>query len=107
MLYEYGDGYIASKFYWYIDYDGTIHRKLYNFEWIDDHRYYNHNTFATEEAAIKQRDRLIAEGKITKTIREIKMIEVEKLKNKIEQKEKEVHNMIDELEEYKNKLSTI
>ena len=69
MLFEYRDGYVACKFYWYIDY-GTIHRKLYKFEWIDDHRYYNHNAFETEEEAIKQRDRLIAEDTLTKKLEE-------------------------------------
>ena len=83
MLYEYGDGYIGCKVYWYIDANGEICRKVFNFEDIDYDRYYGHNTFGTKEAAIRQRDRLIAEGKLKKTIGGTKMNKVEELERKL------------------------
>lgn len=104
MLYEYGDGYIGCKVYWYIDCNGEICRKVFNFEDIDYDRYYGHNTFGTKEAAIRQRDRLIAEGKLKNTIGGTKMNKVEELENKIEQQKKEVHNAMDELIAYKDEL---
>nr|DAW70040.1 MAG TPA: hypothetical protein [Caudoviricetes sp.] len=104
MLYEYGDGYIGCKVYWYIDCNGEICRKVFNFEDIDYDRYYGHNTFGTKEAAIRQRDRLIAEGKLKKTIGGTKMNKVEELENKIEQQKKEVNNAMDELIAYKDEL---
>ena len=104
MLYEYGDGYIGCKVYWYIDCNGGIRRKVFNFEQIDSDRYYGHNTFATKEDAIKQRDRLIAEGKLKKTIGGKKMYKVEELENKIEQQTKEINSALDELASYKYEL---
>lgn len=104
MLYEYRDGYVACKFYWYIDYDGAIHRKLYNFDWIDNYRYYDHNIFKTKEDAIEQRDRLIEEGKLKKKVGWIKMYKAEELESKIEQPTKKVHDAIDELAKYKDEL---
>lgn len=104
MLYEYGDRYIGCKVYWYIDCNGGIRRKVFNFEQIDYDRYYGHNTFGTKEAAIRQRDRLIAEGKLKKTIGGIKMYKVEELENKIEQQTKEVQSALDKLASYKDEL---